>query len=349
MTPTWAEMAESDADKAEKALKEKNDKEIKLKKKHHKELRKDLVKNFKLTVKDILGIFDAIGVFAPVMDAASGIVEIFSGKLQVKLLPSMQGIIDAILGEEMMTALDLVATGFSTILDPIISALGVAIAAAPMGVALGASIGGLIGSFAGNAEIGALIGGALGFVIEQAPIGSIIGGGLGTLIGSFAGSPIIGGVIGTALGFLIEEIAKSFTRTEFGDMLDMVIEAGYTLQDLNDMLLAGLSYEEILTKIKDKVSDDTLARDPPTDAQRLMAIAAVNITGGGLQAFQSGTPYVPESGIYHLTRGEAVIPASENSGGTGDINITIKGNLVGQHAMRELIEEIEYKRSIGRL
>ncbi len=349
MSPTWAEMAESDTDKAKKAEKQRQAEEIKLKKKHHKKLRKDLVKGFAATVKDVLTIFDAIGVFSPVMDAAGGIIEIFSGLMQINLMPAMTGIIDALLGEEMMAALDLVAEGFSTILDPIMTALGTAIAAAPIGTALGVAIGGLIGSFAGNAEIGAVIGGAIGYSIEQAPIGgtlgTIVGGAIGNVIGGPFGA-MIAAPIGAALGALIDSLIVDITQSDVykdakGILPDEDIFRLEKLKEFMDMGIDVYSSEFLDYLIELQKSGAKLPNFP-----------AGSFMQGALptfQGFQSGTPYVPESGIYHLTKGEAVISASENSGGTGDINITIKGNLVGQHAMRELIEEIEYKKSIGRL
>lgn len=44
---------------------------------------------------------------------------------------------------------------------------------------------------------------------------------------------------------------------------------------------------------------------------------------GGLFSNQLGTPYVPQTGVYMLHKGEAVVPANENRGGSGvNINVT---------------------------
>jgi len=328
----------NDIEKAEQAAKKQQEKkDLALRKKQHKKLRKQLAVNFALTVKEVVRIFDAIGVFAPVMDAAGGIVEIFSGRMQERLLPSMMGVIDAILGEEMMAALDLVATGFSTILDPIIAALGTAVAAAPIGTALGVSIGGLIGSFAGNAALGAVIGGGIGIAIEAAPVGSAIGGGLGLLIGSFAGNPLIGAAIGLALGALIDSFLND-PDTGLGSAPAGRLGLPDYMYDFPGAGGAG-----------DQARAASAAAGIAGRGDKFNADDFMNMFGGG--RFQSGTPYVPESGMYHLTKGERVTSASQNSAGDGGgaISITIEGNLVGQNAMRELLEEIEYKRSIGRL
>lgn len=72
-------------------------------------------------------------------------------------------------------------------------------------------------------------------------------------------------------------------------------------------------------------------------------------------SFQSGTPYVPQTGLYKLHQGEAVVPASKNKAGTGgDFNfsgdIIIQGaNKDGRQLAKEIDEEladmIKYNRS----
>ena len=53
----------------------------------------------------------------------------------------------------------------------------------------------------------------------------------------------------------------------------------------------------------------------------------LGITGSGLKipTYESGTDYVPSTGLYQLHKGEAVVPAGKNSGGVtiGNITITI--------------------------
>jgi hypothetical protein len=52
-------------------------------------------------------------------------------------------------------------------------------------------------------------------------------------------------------------------------------------------------------------------------------------------SFATGTPYVPETGLYQLHKGEAVIPRNENTGGdTIQINITVSGGETSDLASR---------------
>ena len=321
-------MIEASINKIEKAEKEQKSKDLKLRKAHHKKLRKQLAINFALTTKEVVRIFDAIGVFSPVMDAAGGIIEIFSGRMQEQLMPSMMGIVDALLGEEMMGALDLVATGFSTILDPLLTALGTAIAAAPIGTALGVAIGGLIGSFAGNAQLGALIGGALGLAIETAPIGATMGGIVGGAIGSVLGpyGAMIAAPIGAALGALFE---KSITP-----LINYWAEEERRLRD----------------KARAKATYRKGIQQPGQFGAALLGGAtAAQMGAAALGNFSLDDLRFPAMKQQGPTQSIAVPAGGFQEGGGGAISITIEGNLVGQNAMKELLEEIEYRKSIGRL
>ena len=52
-------------------------------------------------------------------------------------------------------------------------------------------------------------------------------------------------------------------------------------------------------------------------------------------SFATGTPYVPETGLYQLHKGEAVIPRNENTGGDKiQINITVNGGETSDLASR---------------
>jgi len=384
--PTWADMTRSAWAKEQDILVAHLAKTKKTKEAHNKKLRKDIISNFKETIKQVLGTFEAIGVFAPIMDAASGIVEIFSGRMQERLMPSMMGIVDALLGEEMMGALDLVATGFSTILDPLMTALGTAIAAAPIGTALGVSIGGLIGSFAGQPAMGAIIGGAVGLAIETAPIGSavgtIIGGAIGGIFGGPAGA-LIAAPIGAAIGSLIENVLKIDLPSRKKIILPKVTAeqkaAGALAIGLRDRMspagIAAIAAAKAAAAVAANIQKTTIDAGAAAVAAGVsagligmtaartaqagdaafvvkddlaLAIDKFNskITGMG---FATGTPYVPETGIYRLERGEKVISASQNvGGGGGDVHIVIEGNVIGQHAIQNIIDEIELRRSIGR-
>ncbi len=332
-------------------------KAAKVKKAHNKKLLKIWVSGTVKAVAQILPTLEAIGVFAPIMDAASGVVEIFSGKLQEKLMPSMGGIIDALLSEEMMTNLDNIATSFATVLDPLLDTIATVITVSPVGATIGAALGTLIGSFVGNATMGAVIGTAfgsgIGYAIETAPIGGTIGTIIGTAIGGVIGGPfgaLIAAPIGAALGVLIENISTN----------------------IGDVVTRGLTYEKVpgtqldiikLMGLFQKSGSAVTFREWYWDV--FIPSLGGGGTGGfgtgtgpgefqgryGLQEFHSGISYVPQTATYSLEKGERVVSAAENFGGEsggGDIHITIEGNLVGQNAMRELMEEIEYKKSIGR-
>lgn len=293
------------------------------KKKHGKKVRKEIVRGLTLTVKGVLQTFEAIGVFAPIMDAAVGVVEIFSGRMQEKLMPSMSGVIDALLGEEMMGALDLVAEGFSTILDPIIDALGVAIAAAPIGAALGTSIGALIGSFVGNAEIGAALGLGVGVAVGAAPIGGTFGTILGTAIGGIFGGTvgaIVGAPIGAALGAGIE------------------------------LLFAGVISEREAQIAANKAARAAWAAKEAEEE----ALKHTTMVAGTLSAVykkEMDIEYVDPFYAYLGAKAAGVDPwAIQETSVTGDagaINITVEGNIVGQNGMTELLDEIAYRRLIG--
>jgi len=171
------------------------------------------------------------------------------------------------------------------------------------------------------------IGTIIGDLIEAAPIGTAIGGGLGYVIGSFYGSPIIGGIIGAALGGLIES---------FYGILGDIVEAAP----------AGAPYKTEVWKLYEEQTGNkytgifdwkyidwynniylpSLAATPTTGTYGVGIMDPWAGYGGlgGLQEFQLGTPYVPKTGIYGLTKGEAVITAKENRRGSkNEIHIHI--------------------------
>lgn len=68
----------------------------------------------------ILGIFEAIGVFAPILDVVKDLIGLFAGRLIEKLMPSFQKIIDILLSDEVMTLIGDLAGLFAELLEPLL-------------------------------------------------------------------------------------------------------------------------------------------------------------------------------------------------------------------------------------
>ncbi len=248
-----------------------------------------------------------------------------------------------------------ITTVFTEILGPIFSGIGTwigdRIEEAPIGTTVGAALGGLIGSFAGRSSIGAAIGGALGYLIEQAPIGGTIGTIIGGAVGGVIGGPfgaLIAAPIGAALGALIESL----------------------ITDTGDIISRGFTYEKIPGTQRDMIrlmglyhANAAQGGAPMTLREWYWDVYVPSLGGGGggdgiygggggpgefqggygIQEFQSGTPYVPQSGIYHLTKGEAVIPAGKNgSGGEIHVHIDLRNAVVDNidRLSQKIVEQV---------
>jgi len=63
-----------------------------------------------------------------------------------------------------------------------------------------------------------------------------------------------------------------------------------------------------------------------------------------LPSYASGTDYIPNAGLAYLHRGEAVIPAGENSGRqfNGNVNITVHANVANNVDIKYLAKELGY-------
>jgi hypothetical protein len=73
---------------------------------------------------------------------------------------------------------------------------------------------------------------------------------------------------------------------------------------------------------------------------------AVVAPGTGTWAgYQGGTSYVPQTGTYMLHKGEAVIPASQNSSGGRAVNVTVNVNasIGSTYDVKRLCQEIGFE------
>ena len=250
----------------------------------------------------------------------------------------------------------LMTTAVTDILAPVFSGIGEwigdRIEEAPIGTAIGASLGSLIGSFAGLTSIGAAIGGALGYLIEEAPIGGTIGTIIGGAVGGVIGGPfgaLIAAPIGAALGALIESlitdtadiISRGFTYEPVpGTQADMIRLMGLyhaNFLQTGDVMTLREWYWDVYVPSLGGDGDGAGTRFDKLNPDDFMD------RYGSLKAFQSGTPYVPESGIYHLTQGEAVIPAGRNrSGSEIHVHIDLRNAVVDNidRLSQKIVEQV---------
>ena len=312
----------------------------------------------------MMGMLEGLGVFEPILSVVSDLIGLFAGKLIEKLLPAFMRIINILLSDEMMSLIGTLADLFVILIEPLLQIVEAVlpplidiiektiIAFMPLiedvMEALMPIIMELIDAFM------PLIG---MFVNMLMPI-------LDPLLKLFI--PIIKialiplKIILSILGPILEGLAPLFKI--IGDVLimlegplDMLAHilsvvvmtgvkiAAFAIAVLIDSVTLGMAGAVKKVKKMFKKIEDPEGKGEEKEKM------IMNYTTGEMVALQSGTPYVPESGIYHLTKGERVVTAEQNaSGGNGDIHIVVEGNLVGQNAMQELMEEIEYKRSIGR-
>ncbi len=72
----------------------------------------------------------------------------------------------------------------------------------------------------------------------------------------------------------------------------------------------------------------------------LDANAAAAAAGGQLQSFAVGTPYVERDMLAMIHKGEAIIPADQNTGGMGGVNVTIdaRGSNMSEQQWRKIAE-----------
>ncbi len=172
--------------------------------------------------------------------------------------------------------------------------------------------------------------------IAEAPVGASIGGALGGLIGSAYGpmGQLVGTLAGMAIGWLADKIADRVAETtepppgapasipygEPGSIpQDYASESYYNWYQKWAAQMA--SYGETLplpTWIPPPTAAEYFAGLTPQQ-ERYERYERYSLLG----QYQFGTPYVPKSGPYHLTRGEAVVSAKENRQGSGGININI--------------------------
>ena len=79
-----------------------------------------------------------------------------------------------------------------------------------------------------------------------------------------------------------------------------------------------------------------------------------NLGGGtvassaGVTGYATGTDYVPETGIYLLHEGEAVIPAAQNNGSVGTGGSTIIQNYSGDIVLPNVTNYDEFRASMAR-
>ena len=163
------------------------------------------------------------------------------------------------------------------------------------------------------------VGGWIGDRIAEAPVAASIGGALGGLIGSAYGpmGQLVGTLAGIAIGWLADKLA--------GEIKPLPGEPGgiprdYTSEEYYNWYHANKPFRGTAGAY---IPEPTWTPPPPPTKDRseqLRIFEEYTL----FDTFQHGTPYVPKSGPYHLTRGEAVISAKENrQGSRGEITINI--------------------------
>jgi len=69
------------------------------------------------------------------------------------------------------------------------------------------------------------------------------------------------------------------------------------------------------------------------------AVPPNNFNFPGVGQFAEGTPFVPQTQLAIVHKGEAIIPADQNRGGLGGVTLIINGDVVGL-SKTELADEI---------
>ena len=316
--------------------------------------------------KGFLPFLDAIGVFEPILSVVADLIDLFAGRLIEKLMPAFMSIIDILLSDSVMSLIDTLAGLFAAllipllglieyILPPIISLIDKLIVAfmplieevmkalIPIIMNLFDAFMPLINTFIDL--LLPILGPLLRALIPIIEIGlmplQLILGILSPILKAL--SPLFQ-IIGDVLVML--EGPLKFIAKMLGVGLMMGIRMGaMAIAVLIDIITFG--FAGAVGNVQ-RMFNEMDAETKATQMAETREGVVEERKDKRLGTFQTGTPYVPESGLYHLTKGERVVTAQENIGG-GDIHIVVEGNLVGQNAMRELVEEIEYKRVIGRL
>jgi len=137
------------------------------------------------------------------------------------------------------------------------------------------------------------------------PIMKIIGSGLGMIVSwglvqilapiAFAAG-IIQGILGAIFGLMPEDLAGNMEV--MGTKMGVIVEKAYAFgKTIGDILGAVITMKEGIFNLPKKIKD------------------AFSDFAKGLKFWQAGTPYVPETGLAILHRGEAVIPAGRKIGG----------------------------------
>ena len=125
-----------------------------------------------------------------------------------------------------------------------------------------------------------------------------------TALSNFTKEGLIAAIVSVKMSFLpliydVQEAMAALSKTFFAGQLEAVdynaLQIFYTKQ-LNDL------YDAMNEKIK-------IMTEGLKEYQRLSG----SISGGTIGSFQTGTPYVPKTGLYQLHQGEAVIPANQNT------------------------------------
>jgi len=319
-----------------------------------------------------LPFLDAIGVFEPILTVVADLIDLFAGRLIEKLMPAFMSIIDILLSDSVMSLIDNLALLFAAFLVPLISLIETIL---PPIITL---IDKLVVAFTPLIED----------VMEAlTPIIEDLFDAFMPLIDSFIDDllPILGPLLKAIIPIIdigltplklilqilspiLEALSPLFKLVEDAliaveepllilahilevDLYEAVKVGAYAVAIFLDIITLGFARAVTSTTQLFATIDAANVAADEAAAERLKTIPPKPIIqphNKPLGILQEGTPYVPQSGLYHLTKGERVITAQENIGG-GDIHIVVEGNLVGQNAMRELTEEIEYKRAIGRL
>ena len=140
------------------------------------------------------------------------------------------------------------------------------------------------------------------------------------------------------------------------DNIDTAISAGQTaltaMQSitalLDDSTLTQSQFSKaIVLQLDALVNIEGISRDQLTELQRISAVSA---TGGstnapfsdsGEDSYQHGTGYVARNMVAKLHQGEAVIPAYQNNGMRGNVNINVNGAGDPGRVVDEVIRRIE--------
>ena len=132
--------------------------------------------------------------------------------------------------------------------------------------------------------------------------------------------------IGEALNFVIGEAKKTWDAGwKIGEWLVSIGQTAYNsiVGPVKQFFMDG--WNNITSWIGEKlkgIADFFLGLwDAATGKGASSTLSSSSTPSGGVTGYAEGTDYVPATGLYQLHKGEAVIPAAQNTGGATTINL----------------------------